>query len=73
MPCPYIAIAVSILRSKVIRHYALALAGTFLGAWLTDVTGSMLPLALASAALIMATLPLVRAIRARNTPGPGAR
>ena len=50
------------LRSKTFQHYLLALAGTFAGAWLTDVTGSMLPLALGAAGALLKTLPLARAL-----------
>lgn len=52
----------SFLRSKVFRHYLLGLGSTFAGAWLTDVTGSMLPLALGAATALVQTPPLVRAV-----------
>ena len=56
----------SLLRSTTLRQYAFALLCTFLGAWLTDVSGSMLPLALGAAVLVMSTVPLVRAIWSRK-------
>ncbi len=34
----------------------------FVGAWLTDLTGSVLPLALGASALLMCTVPLVKEI-----------
>lgn len=52
----------SILFTRLTRHYAFGLVCTFLGAWLTDITDSMLPLALGASALVLATVPLVRAI-----------
>lgn len=52
------------MRTKVVQHYAFALACTGLGAWLTEATGSLIPLALGGATLVTATVPLVRAIRA---------
>jgi len=51
------------LPIKVVQTYAFGLACTCLGAWLTEISGSLLPLALGGAALVMATVPLVRAIR----------
>ena len=55
-------IAMSFLRSRVFRHYVVGLLCTFAGAWLTGVTGSMLPLALGAAVGVLQTPPLVRAI-----------
>lgn len=52
----------SFLRSRVFRNYAIGLLSTFAGAWLTGVTGSMLPLALGAALGVMQTPPLVKAI-----------
>ncbi len=54
-------------RKLSLQRYALALGGTFAGALLTDISGSMLPLALGGSALLMCTVPLVKAICA----GPG--
>ena len=50
------------LRSRVFRHYLSGLLCTFAGAWLTEVTGSLWPLALGAAVLVMCTLPLVKAV-----------
>ena len=61
------AITMSVLSNKPMRFYATGLLCTAAGAWLTDVTGSLLPLSLGGAVLVMATLPVVRAIRARHT------
>ena len=44
------------------KGYALGLTCTFVGSWLTGVTGSTFPLAMGAAALLMATVPLVKAI-----------
>ena len=52
----------SFLRTWIFRHYAFGLISTFFGAWLTAETGSMLPLAMGAAVLVMTTVPLVRAI-----------
>ncbi len=51
----------SVLRTRAFRHYVVGLLGTFFGAWLSGVTGSMLPLALGAAALLLLTAPLVKA------------
>lgn len=51
-----------LLQSRALRHYCLALLGTFVGAWLTGLTGSMGPLALGASALLLCTAPLVKAI-----------
>lgn len=56
----------SLLSSKSVRQYVAGLVCTVLGAWLTDVTGSVLPLALGGAVLVMATVALVLAIRASH-------
>ena len=55
----------ALLSSKPAHHYAVGLVCMLVGTWLTDVTGSLLPLSLGGAVLLMATLPLVLAIRAR--------
>ena len=57
----------SLLRTRIFRHYACGLICTFLGAWLTAMTGSMLPLALGAAASVMSTAPLVRTIWSKKT------
>lgn len=61
------AINVSLLSSKTMRLYAVGLLCTAAGAWLTEITGSLLPLSLGGAVLVMTTLPVVRAIRARHS------
>jgi hypothetical protein len=54
------------LRSRVFHRYLIGLLCTFVGAWLTSVTGSMLPLALGASANLLATAPLVKAIWSRK-------
>lgn len=58
----------SLLRRPSFWRYVVGLVATFTGAWLTDVTGSTLPLALGASALLMFTVSLVREIwtRPRN-------
>ncbi len=55
----------ALLSSKPVRHYAGGFVCMLVGAWLTHVTDSLLPLSLGGAALLIATWPLVLAIRAR--------
>ena len=55
----------ALLSSKPLRHYTVGFVCMLVGAWLTDVTDSLLPLSLGGAALLLATWPLVLAIRAR--------
>ena len=52
----------SLLRRPSFRRYAFGLVATFAGAWLTDVTESMLPLALGASALLLFTMPLIKEI-----------
>jgi hypothetical protein len=47
-------------KTAPLQRYFAGLAATFVGAWLTDVTGSMLPLALGASITLMCTVPLVR-------------
>ena len=56
----------SILLSTEFRNYAFGLACTALGAWLTDVTDSLLPLAFGGSVLVLNTVPLVKAIWSRK-------
>lgn len=56
----------AILRGRAMRLYLAGLGGTLLGAWLTGVTSSMVPLALGASASLMCTASLVKAIRARR-------
>ena len=57
-----VAAIMSILRRPVYRNYAIAQVCTFAGVWLTEVTGSMLPIALATSALLLTVVPMLRAI-----------
>lgn len=67
------AITMSLLSSSTMRHYVGGLLCTVAGAWFTEATGSLLPLSLGGAVLVMATFPLVREIRARRTKRPDSR
>ena len=57
--------ATSIFRGHPMRLYLLGHALILLGAWLMDVTSSMIPMALAASAALMLTLPLLRQLGAR--------
>lgn len=50
------------LKSTALRHYLLGLAAGFVGAWLTEVTASMLPLAMGASVAVMCTAPLVKQV-----------
>ena len=50
------------LKRVEFRRYLAGLCATFVGAWATDVTGSMLPLALGASIALMCTVPLVRTL-----------
>jgi hypothetical protein len=54
------------MSKNVFTRYLAGLASTFAGAWLTDLTGSMLPLALGASVSLMCTAPLVRQIWTRK-------
>lgn len=67
----------SILRSRWFRQYGIGLLSVVLGAGFSSATESMLPLAMGSAVALIATVGLVREIRARaaarrrlSRPGP---
>jgi hypothetical protein len=47
-------------------RYIAGLLATFIGAWLTGVTQSMLPLAMGASVALMCTVPLVRQIWTRK-------
>jgi hypothetical protein len=55
----------SILRNPPMRLYLLGHGLILLGAWLTDVTGSMLPMALCASAALMLSVPLLKQLTAR--------
>jgi hypothetical protein len=62
-----------LLSSRPMRNYLFGLLCVVAAAWLTAVTGSLLPLSAGGAVLVMVTGPLIRAIRAhfagrRDTP-----
>jgi hypothetical protein len=54
------------MRKHVLRQYFVGLAATFAGAWLTDLTGSMLPLAMGASLSLLCTAPLVRQLWTRR-------
>ena len=49
-------------QKQALQGYAIGLGCTFVGAWLTDVTASMLPLALGAAVAVMSTMRLIKSI-----------
>ena len=49
-------------RLPVLRAYLVGLSCTLVGAWGTESTGSMIPLALGAAATVMQTLVTVKAV-----------
>jgi hypothetical protein len=54
-------------------HHALGLACVFAGAWLSQLSGSLLPLALGSSVASMTTFALVRVLLARARARRAAR
>ena len=52
--------------SPELRAYLAGLCATFAGAWVTEVTGSMLPLALGASVALMCTASLVRSLLRRR-------
>lgn len=52
-------------KSQLFRLYAAGLASTFVGAWLTEVSGSFLPLALGASVALMCTFRVIRTIMAK--------
>jgi len=50
------------LRNSGLLRYAAGLCGVFFGAWLSAITSSMVPLALAASAALLCTASLVKAI-----------
>jgi hypothetical protein len=55
----------AILSNPPMRLYLLGHALIVLGAWLMDVTASMLPMALAASAALMLSMPLLKQLTAR--------
>ena len=52
-------------KTSAFQRYLVGLAATFAGAWLSDLTGSVLPLAMGASVSLMCTAPLVRQLWAR--------
>ncbi|MBC7954730.1 MAG: hypothetical protein H7Y33_02515 [Cytophagales bacterium] len=48
--------------------YGAGLACTFAGAWLTEITGSLLPIAMGASVTLMCTVQVVRSLRAKRAP-----
>ena len=55
----------SILRNLPMRLYLLGHGLILLGAWLMDLTGSMMPMALGASAALMLSVPLLKQLTAR--------
>jgi hypothetical protein len=55
----------SMFRNPPLRLYLLGHAFILAGAWLMDLTGSMLPMALGASAALMLSMPLVKQLTAR--------
>lgn len=53
-------------RSTNLRRYLIGMSATVAGAWITELTGSVLPLALGAAFTLMCTARVVQAVWARK-------
>lgn len=60
-------------KQQLFRLYGAGLACTLVGAWLTEVSGSFLPLALGASVTLMCTFQVVKSIRAKRAPRSGSR
>lgn len=60
-------------KQHLFRLYGAGLACTLAGAWLTEVSGSFLPLALGASVTLMCTFQVVKSIRAKRAPRSGSR
>ena len=56
-------------KSQLFRLYAAGLACTFIGAWLSEMSASLVPLAMGASVTLMCTLKVIKLIRSR----PAAR
>lgn len=63
------------MRSKpqLFRLYAAGLGCTFGGAWLTEVSGSLLPLALGASVTLMCTVQVIKSIRGKPARRSGSQ
>ena len=52
----------SMRKTAILQRYLAGLLPTFVGALLTELTGSVLPLAMGASVTLMCTVPVVRAI-----------
>ena len=55
-----------IKHSTVVRRYLIGMAATLVGAWTTELTGSMLPLAMGAAITLICTATVVREVWTRK-------
>jgi hypothetical protein len=55
-----------VAKQHLFRLYGAGLACTFAGAWLTEITGSFLPLAMGASVTLMCTVQVIRALRAQH-------
>ncbi|MBC7993540.1 MAG: hypothetical protein H7Z15_09900 [Rhizobacter sp.] len=60
-------------KPQLFRLYSVGLACTLVGAWLTEVSGSLLPLALCASVTLMCTFQVVKSLRAKRAPHTGSR
>lgn len=56
-----------------LKDYSLGLGATFAGAWGTEVTESMLPLALGASVTLMCTVSFVRKMLRKKVDAPARR
>jgi hypothetical protein len=59
-------IVIHMSRRKMFRLYLTGMSATLAGAWVTELTGSMLPLALGAAFTLMCTARVVHAVWTRK-------
>ncbi len=60
-------------KPQLFRLYGVGLACMFVGAWLTEVSGSLLPLALGASVTLMCTFQVVKSIRAKRVTPRSSR
>lgn len=54
-------------RQRALPLYAFGLACLFVGAWASEMSGTMVPLAMGASAALMCTVRVVQRIRAKHT------
>jgi len=60
-------------KPQLFRLYGVGLACMFVGAWFTELSGSLLPLALGASVTLMCTFQVVKTIRAKRATRNGSR